>query len=77
MPTVFTKDGFRFFFYSNDHMPIHVDVRRGNGEAVFIVGGEIFLRESVGLKTSELARAEDLAIEHKELIIKKWHEYFD
>jgi len=77
MPTVFTKDGFRFFFYSNDHAPIHVHVRKGNGEAVFEVGSEVTLRESVGLKTKELALAEVLAEEQRELIIRKWHEYFD
>lgn len=77
MPTVFTKDGFRFFFYSNDHTPIHVHVRCGGGEAVFEVEGEVVLRESVGLKTKELAKAEDLASKHKELILQKWHEYFD
>jgi hypothetical protein len=33
MPTVFVKDGFRFFFYSNEHRPIHVHVRRGGGAA--------------------------------------------
>ncbi len=77
MPTVFTKDGFRFFFYSNDHTPIHVHVKHGNGEAVFVVDGEVVLRESVGMKTRELARAEDLAIEHQQLIIQKWHEYFN
>ncbi len=77
MPTVFTKDGYRFFFYSNDHTPIHVHVRKGSGEAVFIVEGEVFLRESVGLKTKELSKAEGFAESHKELIIEKWHEYFD
>lgn len=77
MPTIFTRDGFRFFFYSNDHAPIHVHVRRGDGEAVFEVEGEVVLRESVGLKTRELAGAEGLAIEHQQLIIEKWHEYFD
>jgi hypothetical protein len=77
MPTVFTKDGFRFFFYSDDHPPIHVHVRRGDGEAVFELEGDVVLRESVGLKTRELAEAEDLAIEKRELIIQKWHEYFD
>ena len=76
MPTVFTKDGFRFFFYSNDHTPIHVHVRRGGGEAVFEVEGIVTLRESVGLKTKELAKAEDLAEEHRALIVAKWHEYF-
>jgi hypothetical protein len=77
MPTVFTKDGFRFFFYSNDHTPIHVHVRKGDGEAVFQVEGDVILRESVGLKTKELSAAELLALENKELIIAKWHEYFD
>ena len=77
MPTVFIKDGFQFFFYSNDHRPIHVHVKRGDGEATSAVEGEVVLRESVGLKTKELAKAEDLAIEHQELIVEKWHEYFD
>lgn len=77
MPTVFSKDGFRFFFYSNDHTPIHVHVRKGGGEAVFEVEGTVVLRESVGLKTKELSKAEDLAEQHIQLIIEKWHEYFD
>ena len=77
MPTIFTTDGFRFFFYSNDHTPMHVHVRRGSGEAVFEVEGDVILRESVGLKVKELMKAEDLAEQHKELITQKWHEYFD
>ncbi len=77
MPTVFTKDGFRFFFYSNDHTPINVHVSNGDGEAVFEIAGEIVLRESVGMKTKELSKAEKLAESHKELIIAKWNEYFN
>ena len=77
MPTVFTKDGFRFFFYSNDHIPIHVHVRKGEGEAVFEVEGDVALRESVGFKIRELTIAEKIAEENKNLIIEKWHEFFD
>ena len=29
MPTVFIIEGFRFFFYSNDHAPLHVHVQHG------------------------------------------------
>jgi hypothetical protein len=50
MPVVFQKDGYTFFFYSNDHEPIHLHVRKGGGEAVFNVDNEIDLRESQGLK---------------------------
>jgi hypothetical protein len=77
LPTVFTQDGYRFFFYSNDHTPIHVHVQYRGGEAVFEVEGEVVLRESVGLKTKELSKAEDLASENRELIIQKWHEHFN
>jgi hypothetical protein len=77
VPTVFTTEGYRFFFYSNDHEPIHVHVVRGSGEAVFEVEGEVTLRESVGLKVRELKKAEDLAREHQDLIIQRWHEHFD
>lgn len=34
-------------------------------------------RESQGLKVKELAKAQELAEQHKELIIDKWHEHLD
>ena len=77
MPTVFSEDGFRFFFYSNDHEPIHVHVRKGGGEAVFYVEGSATLRESVGLKTKELSKAEEIAWRRQQEIIDFWNEYFD
>ena len=76
-PTVFSKDGFRFFFYSNDHRPIHVHVRKGDGEAVFEVEEVVELRESVGLKLQELRQAEALVRENCDLILRKWNEHLD
>ena len=76
MPRVFEKDGFVFFFYSNDHRPIHVHVRYGGGEAVFNVEGGVELRESHGLKVNELGRAEELAGQNLPLILERWHEHF-
>lgn len=37
MPTVFELFGLRFFFYSDDHPPIHVHVERGDDEALKLV----------------------------------------
>lgn len=37
MPTLFYFFGLRFFFYSNDHEPIHVHVSNSDGEAKFTV----------------------------------------
>ena len=75
MPKIFEKDGFKFFFYSNEHLPIHVHVRHGGGEAVFVVEEGVELRESQGLNVKDLGKAQSLAEENKALIIKKWNEY--
>jgi hypothetical protein len=75
MPRIFEKDGFVFFFYSNDHRPIHVHVRYGGGEAVFNVEDDVELRESHGFKVKELSKAEVLARQNQELIWEKWHEH--
>jgi len=77
MPKILEIDGYRFFFYSNEHRPIHVHVRYAGGEAVFEVEQGVELRESQGLKVRELAKAEALATEHRELILMRWHERFN
>jgi hypothetical protein len=75
MPRVFEKDGYRFFFYSNEHRPIHVHVRHGDGEAVFDVEESVTLRESQHMKVSELSKAQQFAEENRELIVERWHEH--
>jgi len=74
MPKIFEKDGYRFYFYSNEHLPIHVHVSYGGGEAIFILDETVFLRESQGLKVRELTKAQELAEDNKELIIRRWNE---
>jgi len=75
MPRVFEKNGYKFFFYSNEHRPIHVHVRHGDGEAVFNVEVSVELRESQNMKLSELSKAQELAEENRQLILETWHEH--
>ena len=75
MPVVFEKDGYKFFFYSNEHGPVHVHVRYGGGEAVFDVEELVELRESQGFKMSELSKALKLTRENRNLILEKWYEH--
>ena len=35
MPKIFEYFGFVFFFYSNEHQPIHVHVVRGDSQSVY------------------------------------------
>lgn len=75
MPTLFYVFGLRFFFYSNEHAPIHVHVRNSDGEAKFDV---VDLRciANKGIKNKDLKLAEALIEENQQLIIESWHHYF-
>ena len=77
MPSVLNKDGFNFYFYSNEHEPVHVHVRNGAGKAKFDISDGVQLLESKGMKVPELRKAQELAEENLETIRSKWHEYFD
>ncbi len=74
MPTLFIVFGLRFFFYSNEHLPIHVHVRNADGEAKFSVEN-VGLLSNRGLKRKDISLALSLIEENKQIIIAKWHEY--
>ncbi len=75
MPTILRKNGFSFFFYSNEHRPIHVHVEKGDGDAKFNLEPLVELVESHGLKTRELSDAEEIINEHLQQIIEAWKTY--
>ncbi|MBQ7252176.1 MAG: DUF4160 domain-containing protein [Kiritimatiellae bacterium] len=77
MPTILNQDGYRFYFFSNEHEPIHVHVQFGAGRAKFDISEGVRLLESRGMKVQELRKAQDLAEENVELLRRTWHECFD
>lgn len=77
MPILFYYLGLKFFFYSNDHEPIHVHVSNGDSEAKFMVKPEITMIENKGLKTAEIRHAIMAIEENKEVIAERWEEFFN
>ena len=75
MPTLFYLFGYRFYFWSNDHEPIHVHVSKGDSEAKFNVN-DVELIDNYGFKKNELRLIESLIEENKEVITARWEEYF-
>jgi Domain of unknown function (DUF4160) len=73
MPTLFIVFGLRFFFYSNEHLPIHIHVRNSDGEAKFEVE-PLKLISNKGMKQKDIKLAESIIEENKELLIQKWNE---
>ena len=75
MPTLLFQEGFKFFFYANEHLPVHVHVIKGNGYAKINLP-DMRVVESC-LKASELKRTLEIAAEHEAEFVRKWHEFFN
>lgn len=75
MPTLFFIFGYRFYFWSNDHEPIHVHVSKGDSEAKFNVF-DVRMIDNYGFKKNELRLIESVIEENKDVIIARWNEYF-
>lgn len=76
MPTLFTIFGLRFYFYSEEHLPIHVHVRNSDGRAKIQVDPEVVLIENKGIKPNDLKKALFLTHLYKEQIKEFWYEFF-
>lgn len=76
MPTFLFIFGLRFYFYSEEHLPIHVHVQNGDGKAKIDVA-TCTVVENRGIKPKDIKRAIDAVILYKEDIIRVWNEYFD
>lgn len=76
MPVIFRFFGLKFFFYANDHEPVHVHVTRGGSEAVYLVEDTISLRNNYGFKKNELKLIESIIEENQDIIIEEWEKFF-
>ena len=77
MPTIFELFGLRFFFYADEHSPIHVHVVKGDDEAKIEIEPVIKLVYNHGLKAQDVRRAIRLAKMYKKDILEIWYRYND
>jgi hypothetical protein len=79
MPKLFEWNGFRFFFFSNEGIPLepcHIHVRKGKSIAKFWIADDVILDSSWGLSPKELSLIQSKIEEKKEFITEKWDEFF-
>ena len=68
-----------YFFFSNEGQPrerVHVHVRGGGRDAKIWVEPEVSIAESYGFNSRELVHILPAVIEHRDIILSKWHEHF-
>ena len=85
MPKIFEYFGFIFYFYSNEHEPIHVHVQHSGNESIFeliMMNGklvEIRTREKHGaspLSNKDQHTATEFIEKYHKNIIDKWVKFF-
>lgn len=76
MPTIMYLFGLRFYFYSEEHLPIHVHVQNGDGKAKINVE-TLEVIENKGIKPTDLKKAVDAVRSYQTDIKKAWYEHFD
>ena len=85
LPKIFEYFGFIFYFYSNEHEPIHVHVLHGDKESIFdliMMNGELVeirVREKKGsepLPEKDKRTAEKFITKYHKNIINKWVKFF-
>ena len=76
VPTVLREGPYRLFFYSGDrNEPPHIHVERDTHRAKFWLD-PVRLARSGGFGAAELRELERLVLEHAQLLLGKWNEYF-
>ena len=75
MPTILVIFGLRFYFYADEHLPIHVHLENGDGLAKIELEPEIILVENKGIKSKDIKRAMSIVEQYKEEFIEKWKEF--
>lgn len=74
MPTLLDTEGFKFFFYANEHEPKHVHVEKA-GDFAKIDLETLRVRQCV-LKPKDLKRALSLVQQHRGEFERRWDEWF-
>jgi len=76
MPTVAVIKGYRLFFYSNDHEPLHIHIEKDNKTAKYNLQ-PVELLKSKGFNASELKTIGIIVENNIEQLKHKWYEYFN
>ncbi|GAA7176740.1 hypothetical protein HpCK101_32730 [Helicobacter pylori] len=71
---IMNKDGFKFFFYSNEHEPKHIHVMKGN-EFAKINLEDLQVRFS-SFKNKDLSFILETVKKHRLEFERRWNEYF-
>ncbi|BAP58139.1 hypothetical protein THII_3842 [Thioploca ingrica] len=74
MPTLLIQEGFKFFFYANEHEPKHIHVMKGGNFAKIELATLRVINNY--MKPKEINQVISIIELHKNEFERKWDEYF-
>jgi len=75
MPTILKIDGFRFFFFSNEHDPKHIHIEKADAY-VRIELNTLKVTDSYNLNSKDIKKLVELVKQNNEILQGAWDEYF-
>ena len=75
MPTVLRIDGYRFFFFSDEHLPHHIHIEKGDSY-VRIELETLKVTDSYKISSKEVRKLIQLVVENKKVLRGAWDEHF-
>ena len=75
MPTLLNKNGFKFFFYANEHGPKHIHIMKSDGFAKVELDDLKVVQNY--LKPKDLKLALEIIKENQTNFTRIWNEWFN
>jgi len=85
MPTLYKYLGLSFYFWSNEHLPVHIHIKKAEKAiiAIFVMDDgklvDIKFRKQPGvelLSPADVAEAKKLLYAKQEIILNRWMDYY-
>lgn len=76
MPTLLRENGYRFFFFSDEHLPKHVHVEKSD-KYIRIELETLKVTDSYQMTSKEIHEVVGLVEKHREIFLEGWNEYFN
>lgn len=75
MPTVLRIDGFRFFFFSNEHEPEHIHIEKADMYARIELE-TLQVTDSYNVNSKDLKKMIEIIKNNEDKLKGAWNEYF-
>ena len=75
MPTILKLNGYRFFFFSNEHIPKHIHIQKQQKYAKIDIES-LQILDNYKFNSKELNEILKIVKENQQKFIKAWDEYF-